>query len=304
MNHNRPISAALLVLLPIGSAFGVGFKCPPDSTKVGNVCVELGVGPNCPPDSAKVGNVCIDLYEASTWQIDPVNTKLVKMVQAGKATLADLTEGGATQLSPATSPSCSPGFPANFPLGGQWTPVPGSSPPSPGVYALSIPGVPPSACIDWFRAAQACRLSGKRLITNLEWQDAAAGTPDPGATPGPNDCNTNSAGAVNTGSRTNCKSNWGVFDTIGNVDEWVADWADLANVGCTDWTTQTGSATGPPGSDLSCYGGNGSSGLAQIPGALVRGGFWGSGTLAGAFAVRADFVPSFAFSDLGFRCAR
>ena len=48
---------------------------------------------------------------------------------------------------------------------------------------------------------------------------------------------------VNTGSRANCKSSWGVFDMVGNVDEWVADWADRAN-GCTDWTSQTGIAGG------------------------------------------------------------
>ena len=43
----------------------------------------------CPADSVKVGTVCIDTYEASVWQIPPSNTKLVKKVQAGKATLAD-----------------------------------------------------------------------------------------------------------------------------------------------------------------------------------------------------------------------
>ena len=54
----------------------------------------------CPPDSVKVGNVCIDTYEASVWQIAPSNTKLVRKVEAGKATLADLTGGGATEVSP------------------------------------------------------------------------------------------------------------------------------------------------------------------------------------------------------------
>jgi hypothetical protein len=38
------------------------------------------------------------------------------------------------------------------------------------VYALSIPGVQPSTCITWFQANQACLLSGKRLLTNREWQ--------------------------------------------------------------------------------------------------------------------------------------
>src|SRR5262245_7173049 len=184
--------------------------------------VPAGAG-KCPPDSVKVGNVCIDTYEASVWQIAPANTSLVKKVEAGKATLADLTKGGATQLSP--SGTCTPGFPGNFPRDGNWTPVLGSSPPSPGVYAVSIPGVAPSACITWFQANQACLLSGKRLLTNREWQGAAAGTPDPGTDNLTTDCAVNSPGQVNTGSRSNCKSAWGVFDMVGNVNEWVADWA-------------------------------------------------------------------------------
>jgi hypothetical protein len=48
----------------------------------------------CPPDSVKVGNACIDTYETSVWQIPPSKTALVKLVQAGKATLANLTAGG------------------------------------------------------------------------------------------------------------------------------------------------------------------------------------------------------------------
>jgi hypothetical protein len=259
--------------------------------------VPAGAGTlKCPPDSVKVGNVCIDTYEASVWLIPPSDTSLVKLVQAGRATLANLTAGGATQLS--SSPSCTPGFPGDFPVDGNWTPVPGSSPPSPGVYAVSIPGVAPSACVSWFQANQACLLAGKRLLTNREWQGAAAGTPDPGTDNLTTDCAVSSPGPVNTGSRSSCKSSWGAFDMVGNVEEWVADWADRA-VGCTDWTSQTGIA----GGDLSCFGGNGSGASNQIPAALLRGGEWYTGASAGVFAVTV-VDPSESGGVAGFRCAR
>src|SRR5262245_34515516 len=76
----------------------------------------------CPPDSVKVGDACIDLYEESVWQIPPFNTALVKKVQSGKATLADLTGGGATQVAPAGT--CGPSdYGINFPNTGNWIPV-------------------------------------------------------------------------------------------------------------------------------------------------------------------------------------
>src|SRR5262249_61893114 len=52
----------------------------------------------CAADSVKVGNVCVDKYEASVWSIAPSNTGLVNLVLKGKATLADLTAGGAPPL--------------------------------------------------------------------------------------------------------------------------------------------------------------------------------------------------------------
>jgi len=271
------------------------------------LAVPVGAGTlKCPPDSVKVGNVCIDTYEASVWQIDPANTKLVKKVQDGKATLADLTAGGAKQLAPASicgnvvPPEPPIDYGITFPKTGNWTPVPGSKPPSPGVYAVSIPGVEPSACITWFQANQACLVSGKRLLTNREWQGAAAGTPDPGTDNRATDCAVNSPDPVSTGERSSCKSSWGVFDMVGNVDEWVADWADRANVGCTDWTSQTGIA----GGDFSCFGGDGSGASNQVPGALHRGGSWLGGTSAGVFAVSALQYPSVSRDEIGFRCAR
>jgi formylglycine-generating enzyme required for sulfatase activity len=233
----------------------------------------------------------VDTYEASVWQVPPSNTALVTKVQTGTVTLADLTGGGATQLGPSSS--CTPGWPANFPRGGNWTAVLGSNPPSPGVYAVSIPGVHPTTCIDWFQAAQACALSGKRLLRNEEWQRAASGTPDPGTDNGTTDCNITTVGAaVNTGSRSNCKSNWGAFDMVGNVDEWVADWVPLFN-DRPGW--------GPFSDDRMCL--SGAINAANGPGALLRGGNFVDGTAAGVFAVLEQF-PQGSDSGDGFRCAR
>src|SRR5262245_27394669 len=98
--HAAP--GVLTVILSVGLAAVCLWAVPASAVRL-----------KCPRDSVKVGNVCIDTYAESVWQIPLPNKSLISAVLAGKATLADLTAGGATQLSP--SPSCSPGYPANFP---------------------------------------------------------------------------------------------------------------------------------------------------------------------------------------------
>jgi hypothetical protein len=254
----------------------------------------------CAPDAVLVGATCVDKYEASVWLVPPTNGAgksnkgLIKKIKKGKAVLADLTAGSATQLGCTFAPFSHAAYPINFPANGNWTADPAQPlPPSPGVYAVSIPGVLPSTCTTWFQAEQACRLSGKRLLTNQDWQAAAQGTPDPGTDNLTTDCAVSSPNPVNTGSRSNCVSSWGASDMVGNVLEWVADWGDQAD-GCSNWG-------GTFGSDMTCFGESAGS---RFPGALVRGGYWSGGTGAGVFAADGSYAPSLSPFVIGLRCGR
>src|SRR5439155_21694548 len=245
-----------------------------------------GVGPltTCPPDSVNVGPTCVDTFEASVWDLHG-NATLLDKVTAGTATLSDLTGGGATQVSPSSG--CTPACPGSFDSTGNWT--------SP-LYAVSVAGVNPTACVSWFQAEQACALSRRRRLTNQACQRAAAGTPDPGsADDGSTTCVTNSAGPANTGSRSNCTSNWGAFDMVGNVWEWVADWVPHSTA-CPGW--------GGFSDDVMCLAG---ADTTAGPGALFRGGYWPDGADAGVFAVAGVSIPSGSPTvpgGIGFRCAR
>jgi Sulfatase-modifying factor enzyme 1 len=143
------------------------------------------------------------------------------------------------------------------------------------IYAVSLPGVLPSANITWFQAQQACKNARKRLPSNAEWQAAVAGTRDPGLDDGTTKCNTHSVSAVATGSRKRCVSSDGAFDMVGNLWAWVADWVPRSNA-CGSW-----GAVSPTG-DHQCLAGAATTGE---PGALLRGGYFGSGANAGPLAV-------------------
>src|SRR5262249_55770127 len=137
------------------------------------------------------------------------------------------------------------------------------------LYAASVSGVTPSSRLTWFQAQQFCRAVGKRLLTNAEWQSAAAGTPD-GAP-----CVVNASGAGPTGTPC-CVSNAGAFDMVGNLREWVGDWVPRSTT-CANWSFSD---------DAQCLVGAATTGPGFLePGALTRGGGYVDGTSAGVFAV-------------------
>jgi len=246
----------------------------------------------CAPDAVIAGTVCMDMYEASVWRVpDPLgaNASLVKKIQQGKATSDQLTAGGATRLGVAS---------------GDYAPCADSGQNcTDDIYAVSLPGVTPSASITWFQAQAACENARKRLPSNAEWQAAVIGTPDPGPDNGTTDCNSTyqvGQDPTLTGSRGACKSARGAYDMVGNLWEWVADWVPYSTT-CPSW--------GGFSNDDMCL--SGASTTANSPGALLRGGGFSfsvsEGSLAGPLAVNGDNGPSDADGlnfDFGFRCAR
>ena len=236
----------------------------------------------CGPNAVMAGTVCLDKFEASVWRVpDPARTNqiLVRKIQLGRATRAELLAGGATQLGTASDdyePCTSDGQNCVD-----------------DIYAVSLPSQPPSANVTWFQAQEACANSGKRLPTNAEWQVGANGTPDPGPDNGATDCNSDTGSATLTGTRSSCVSARGAFDMVGNLDEWVADWVPLST-DCSSW--------GGLSDDLMCL--TGASTAGGGPGALLRGGDFRSRSSAGPLAVVGSGGPFSARAFIGFRCVR
>ncbi|MGH7802655.1 MAG: formylglycine-generating enzyme family protein [Thermodesulfobacteriota bacterium] len=231
----------------------------------------------CPENMVPVGDICIDKFEASVWSLPP-----------------DEEEPQGTQFGVASD---------DYPCSDNGNDCSASA--ANPIFAASVANVIPSRFITWVQAQQACANVRKRLPTNAEWQMAAAGTPDPVTDNGATDCNhfrvsgTLPEDPVPTGSRSNCVSNWGAFDMVGNLYEWVADWVPLSTA-CVPSLFGTG--------DLNCLAG---ASTTSGPGAITRGGDFNTGIgdpnyglFAGVFYIRADFGPSSSTGpNGGFRCA-
>jgi formylglycine-generating enzyme required for sulfatase activity len=157
------------------------------------------------------------------------------------------------------------------------------------------------------QAKALCAKAGKRLPSALEWYMAALGTPD-----NLDVCNL-SGGAVNqTGESPDCHSGVGAKDMIGNVWEWVdsdindamLDGRGLPLEGYVSEVDQGGVATltslSPSVVFNEDYFWAGSFGRY----AMMRGGFYGSKSDGGLYAVHAKTEGTFASGAVGFRCVK
>ena len=248
--------------------------------------VESVAAAACAPDAVQSGTVCMDKYESSVWYVPPSERTLIAKIKDGRASLANLTSAsglgaGVVQLGLVAGDLAAHGCPAN-----------GNG--CLDSYAVSIAGVRPSVRVTWFQAAAAARNSLKRLPTNQEWQVAALGTPDTAfADDGVTTCNSDNLapGLTLTGSRSNCISDVGAFDLVGNAFEWVAEWVPLSTA-CPGW--------GGFADDFMCLAG--ASTIAG-PGAIRRGGIGSDPSVAGVFTVVSS-PPQETSDIIGFRCAR
>lgn len=237
----------------------------------------------CAPDAVLAGTICLDRFEETVWRVPnatTTNASLVRRIQLGRATRADLLAFGATQL----------------PVEGNYAPCKTNGQNCAGdIFAVSLPAEVPSARITWFQAQEACANSGKRLPTNAEWQVGANGSPDPGPDNGTTDCNSATGVVSLTGARSSCDSARGAFDMVGNLAEWTADWVPLSTT-CPTW--------GSFSDDVMCFAG--ASEVATSPGVPVRGGSFlpFGGPSVGPLNINASFQASASAVFIGFRCAR
>lgn len=134
-------------------------------------------------------------------------------------------------------------------------------------------GALPLTKVTWYEAQAKCVGAGKRLCTEMEWEKACRGLNAHVYSYGDSydfrKCRTSlswNEGAAKTGSHSECKSEYGVYDMNGNVYEWTSGF--------------------------------------DIESREVRGGFWSSDASNSRCSNRIFFHPTYAEVNIGFRCCK
>jgi formylglycine-generating enzyme required for sulfatase activity len=167
--------------------------------------------------------------------------------------------------------------------------------------------------ITQLQAQDACQRVGKRLPSASEWYKAALGTPDMQQGWDEDSCNVASNradGVAPSGSGMRCVSEVGAYDMVGNVWEWVSDtvengtWKDreLPLTGFVSAVDMDGVAYDTSTGVNENYNNDRIWVDATLSTGMMRGGYHGSQTQGGVFALYAASPPSFSGEAVGFRC--
>ncbi|MEX0931675.1 MAG: SUMF1/EgtB/PvdO family nonheme iron enzyme [Candidatus Paceibacterota bacterium] len=181
---------------------------------------------------------------------------------------------------------------------------------------VSEPGQSPWTFVSRDMAMELCARADKHLPSSREWFLASLGTPDTGTPYTENDCNLNRNWGIRevgaTGSGEMCVSSFGAYDMTGNVWEWVDD--DVVNgvlgnitlpeSGYVDGVTSSGIPFTSSTSANELYGQDYFWSPREPVTAVMRGGFYGSGSDGGRYTFYSQAKSTFVGNAVGFRCAR
>ncbi len=169
-------------------------------------------------------------------------------------------------------------------------------------YAASVKGALPWSFISLPQAERMCAGAGKRIPTGEEWYALALGT-------NPDSCVIDTTAREVTGTDS-CISGSEVYDMIGNVWEWVDetvtdsmfDGRALPADGYVTSVDSNGIAITSAEAPEQLYGADYIWTEPVGVFGMIRGGFYGSESDAGLYAMNASVLTSFASQGVGFRC--
>lgn len=169
----------------------------------------------------------------------------------------------------------------------------------------SVDDALPWTQVTYHQAVELCAKAGKRLPNHTEWYQAALGTSE-------TDCAVDESAVVAGDQFPSCTSAAGVHNAVGNVWEWVAgDVTDgvynnrsLPETGYVLNADGAGVAVETSADPQTIFHEDYFWSLNNGTKAMMRGGFFGSGSDAGIYTIHADIEPNFSGSAIGFRCVQ